>query len=150
MKFRQRRGPKWFQSYLSPKTFEWLNSLPKEIKLDYKCLIDSFLAKYKLDGEEILTNFSQEPDLEIYISKFEKMAQLDMPPNVLKKFFIANLNPKYKQAFCSFIPDSLEDCIRIARRQKIFKTEIDMAENKNNDNLKNILFLNFIIFLLGR
>jgi len=41
-----------FQSYLSPKTFEWLNSLPKEIKLDYKCLIDSFLAKYSWTGKK--------------------------------------------------------------------------------------------------
>ena len=75
-----------FQLYLSPKTFEWLNSLPKEIKQNYKSLIDSFLTKYKLDGEEILSNFSQEPDLEVFIAKFEKMAQLDMPPNVLKRF----------------------------------------------------------------
>ena len=54
-----------FQSYLSPKTFEWLNSPPKEVKINYKSLIDSFLAKYKLTGEEILSNFTQKKDLEV-------------------------------------------------------------------------------------
>ena len=31
-----------FQSYLSPKTFEWLNSLPKEIKQNYKVSSTTF------------------------------------------------------------------------------------------------------------
>jgi len=57
-----------FQSYLSPKTFEWLNSLPKEIKQNYRSLIDNFLSKYKLDGEEICQILAKSPTCKyIYI-----------------------------------------------------------------------------------
>ena len=70
------------------------------------------------------------------------MAQLEgMPPNVLRQFFIANLNSLYKQAFRSVIPDTLEECVCIARRQKLFRTENETAQKEEKDSFKDVLNL---------